>query len=221
VFTVDSCTSNPTATSCDLTLPAKQPAASQIEAQVSVPKTAPGGETIKFSATVSVPNGSGSPLTVTATAPTVTVAKAPPSPSASPTRSAAGAGSAHTPSPSGATATIPGATGNSSTLGAALPLGPIPLLGSSVPGLSTTIPAGSASSLFPQISPSAVPSPVPGSPASPGKGPVAASSVIPLSLTSSEFGAQIVGLIILLVGIAIAVTRVSLRKGRVPRKSDS
>jgi hypothetical protein len=112
-------------------------------------------------------------------------------------------------------------TGNSYTLGTALPIGAIPLVGSGVPGLSTTIPAGSASSLFPQISPSAAPSPVPGSQASPGKDPVAASSVIPLSLTSSEFGAQIVGLIILLLGIAIAVTRVSLRKVRVPRKSDS
>ena len=223
VFTVDSCASNPTATSCDLTLPAKQPAASQIEAQVSVPKTAPAGETIKFSATVSVPNGNGSPLTATATGPTVTVAKASPTPSASPTKSAAGGGSSPTTPSSGANGTIPGATGNGSTLGSALPLGPIPLLGSgvSVPGLSTTIPAGSASSLFPQISPSAAPSPVPGSLASPGKGPAAASSVIPLSLTSSEFGAQIVGLIILLLGIAIAVTRVSLRKVRVPRKSDS
>jgi len=220
-FTVDSCASNPTATSCDLTLPAKQPAASQIEAQVSVPKTAPAGETIKFSATVSVPNGSGSPLTATAAAPTVTVAKASPTPSTSPTKSAAGGGSSSTPTPGGANTTIPGATGNGSTLGSALPLGPIPLLGSSVPGLSTTIPAGSASSLFPQISPSTAPSPVPGSQASPGRGPAEASSVIPLSLTSSEFGAQIIGLIILLLGIAIAVTRVSLRKVRVPRKSDS
>jgi len=65
VFTVDSCASNPTKTSCDLTLPAAQPSAPQIEASVSVPKTAPAGETIKFTATVSVPDGSGSPLTAT------------------------------------------------------------------------------------------------------------------------------------------------------------
>ena len=42
--------------------------------------------------------------------------------------------------------------------------------------------------------------------------PVADSSRIPLSLGSSEFGAQIVGLIVLLLGVAIAVTRLSLRK---------
>jgi hypothetical protein len=51
--------------------------------------------------------------------------------------------------------------------------------------------------------------------ASPGKQrPVADRSTIPLSLSSSEFGAQLVGLVILLLGVAIAVTRVSLRKVR-------
>jgi hypothetical protein len=85
-----------------------------------------------------------------------------------------------------------------------------------VAGISTTIPAGNASSLFPQISPSASPSPAPGTTAaSPAKAqPVADSSRIPLSLSSSEFGAQIVGLIVLLLGVAIAVTRLSLRKTR-------
>jgi hypothetical protein len=85
-----------------------------------------------------------------------------------------------------------------------------------VGGVSTTIPAGNASSLFPQISPSASPSPAPGTPAASSKqaAPVADSSRIPLSLGSSEFGAQIVGLIVLLLGVAIAVTRLSLRKTR-------
>ncbi len=225
VFTVDNCTTNPTSTSCDLPLPAKQPAASQIEAQVSVPKTAPAGETIKFAATVSVPNGSGSPLTATASAPTVTVAKTTPSPSpsgSSKTKSAAGG-----PSPSstsgGSSVTTPGVSGTSYSLGTSLPLGSVPLVGSvplaGVAGTSTTIPAGSASSLFPQISPSSVPSPAPGSPAGPGEqGPVADPSTIPLSMGSSEFGAQLVGLIILLLGVAIAVTRVSLRKVRATGK---
>ena len=44
--------------------------------------------------------------------------------------------------------------------------------------------------------------------------PVADTSRIPLSLGSSEFGAQIIGLIVLLLGVAIAVTRLSVRKTR-------
>jgi hypothetical protein len=47
---------------------------------------------------------------------------------------------------------------------------------------------------------------------------VADSSTIPLSLGSSEFGAQILGLIVLLLGVAIAVTRISLRKTRAAGK---
>jgi hypothetical protein len=85
-----------------------------------------------------------------------------------------------------------------------------------IDGVSTTIPAGNASSLFPQISPSASPSPAASTPATSPKQaePVADSSRIPLSLGTSEFGAQIVGLIVLLLGVAIAVTRLSLRKTR-------
>ncbi|HEY4462386.1 MAG TPA: hypothetical protein VGN41_06930 [Streptosporangiaceae bacterium] len=82
------------------------------------------------------------------------------------------------------------------------------------------MPAGTASNLFPQISPSAVPSPAPGTQANPGRQtqPVADSSTIPLALGSSEFGAQILGLIVLLLGVAIAVTRISLRKSRAAGK---
>jgi hypothetical protein len=108
-------------------------------------------------------------------------------------------------------------SGTTYNLGSTLPVGALPV----VPGVSGTIPAGSASSLFPQISPSSSPSPAPGSQASPGKDPVATSSVIPLSLTSSEFGAQIIGLIILLLGVAIAVTRLSVRKVRATGKPGS
>jgi hypothetical protein len=84
-----------------------------------------------------------------------------------------------------------------------------------VAGISTTIPGGNASNLFPQINPSSTPSPAAGTPAAAkGSQPVADSSRIPLALGSSEFGAQIVGLIVLLLGVAIAVTRLSLRKTR-------
>ncbi|MGO9783623.1 MAG: hypothetical protein ACLPKE_22970 [Streptosporangiaceae bacterium] len=109
-------------------------------------------------------------------------------------------------------------SGSTYSLATSLPIGNIPVVGAGVPGTSTTIPAGSASSLFPQISPSASPGPAPGAEAGfgPGKqgGQVADSSTIPLSLGSSEFGAQIVGLIVLLLGVAFAVTRISLRKAR-------
>jgi hypothetical protein len=82
-----------------------------------------------------------------------------------------------------------------------------------VAGVSTTIPGGDASNLFPQISPSSTPSPEAGTPAgAKGAQPVADSSRIPLALGSSEFGAQIVGLIVLLLGVAIAVTRLSIRR---------
>jgi hypothetical protein len=110
--------------------------------------------------------------------------------------------------------------GSTYSLGTGLPIGSLPLVNAGVPGLSTTIPAGSASNLFPQISPSSVPSPAPGTQANPARQtqPVADSSTIPLALGSSEFGAQILGLIVLLLGVAIAVTRISLRKTRAAGK---
>jgi hypothetical protein len=203
-------------TTCNLSVPAAKPSAPQVETQVTVPKTATAGETVKYSATVTVTSGSDT-LTATATAATITVAKAAASPSAKPSSSTtqgAAAGSPDTSTPGGSTVDIPGLSGTTDNVGAAIPLGGLP----AVAGVSTTIPAGNASSLFPQISPSATPSPSPApstAAASPAKAqPVADSSRIPLSLSSSEFGAQIVGLIVLLLGVAIAVTRLSLRKTR-------
>jgi hypothetical protein len=201
-------------TTCNLSVPAAKPSAPQVETQVTVPKTATAGETVKYRATVTVTSGSDT-LTATATAATITVAKATASPSAKPSSSTthgAAAGAPAATTPGGATVDIPGLSGTTENVGAAIPLGALP----AVAGVSTTIPAGNASSLFPQISPSASPSPAPGTAAaSPVKAqPVADSSRIPLSLSSSEFGAQIVGLIVLLLGVAIAVTRLSLRKTR-------
>jgi hypothetical protein len=201
-------------TTCTLSVPAAKPTGPQVETQVTVPKTATAGETIKYSATVTVTSG-GDSLNATATAATITVAKAAASPSAKPSSSTtpgAAAGAPGASTPGGSTVNIPGLSGTTDNVGAAIPLGALP----AVAGVSTTIPAGNASSLFPQISPSASPSPAPGTTAAiPAKAqPVADSSRIPLSLSSSEFGAQIVGLIVLLLGVAIAVTRLSLRKTR-------
>ena len=186
-------------------LPSKQPATPQAEAQLTIPSNAPANDTITV---------------------TFTLAAGPqPSPSPGPTSS-----KSHTTSPStgsskggaggtggsGGTTSGVGVAGSTYSLGSSLPIGSLPLVNAGIPGISTTIPAGSASNLFPQISPSAVPSPAPGTQANPTRQtePVAASSTIPLSLGSSEFGAQILGLIVLLLGVAIAVTRISLRKGR-------
>jgi hypothetical protein len=216
VFTVDTCSST-SGTTCNLSVPIAKPAQPQVETQLTVPKTATGGETVKYSATVTVADGSTT-LTATATAPTITV-KAASSASASPskktTSAAAGSGSPSTPTSAGATVDLPGLSGTTENVGAAIPLGALPAV-AGVAGVSTTIPAGNASNLFPQISPSSTPSPSPGTAVAdpaPAK-PVADSSRIPLSLGSSEFGAQIIGLIVLLLGVAIAVTRLSLRKSR-------
>jgi len=87
--------------------------------------------------------------------------------------------------------------------------------------VSTTIPAGSASSLFPQINPSATPSPAPAPrPAPASRRSSADSSTIPLSLVSSEF-ARRSSADHLLLGVAIAVTRMSLRKARTTGKPGS
>jgi hypothetical protein len=211
-FTVDSCTTT-SGTTCNLTVPTAKPSQPQVETQITVPKTATAGETVKYSATVTVTDGS-STLTATAAAPTITVkAAASASPSATKkTSQAAAAGSGSIDQSAGADVDIPGLSGSTENIGS-VQLGALP----AVAGISTTVPAGNASNLFPQISPSSSPTPAPGTqPAAPNKAtePVADSSRIPLSLGSSEFGAQIIGLIVLLLGVAIAVTRLSLRKTR-------
>ncbi|HWG14090.1 MAG TPA: hypothetical protein VG268_12535 [Streptosporangiaceae bacterium] len=201
-------------------MPTTQPSQPQVEMQVEVPKNAPAGETITYRATLTVKNGSSN-VTAQATAPAVTVAKAAttsptPTPTKSNSPSANGGGSKSSGStPAGSTVTIPGLSSTTAGIGTNIPIGPLP----AVAGVSTTIPGGNASNLFPQISPSSTPSPAAGTPAgtpaaAKGSQPVADSSRIPLALGSSEFGAQIVGLIVLLLGVAIAVTRLSLRKTR-------
>jgi hypothetical protein len=175
-------------------LPTKKPAIPQAEAELTIPTHVPNGDqvTVAFKMTAS-PEPS-------------------PSPSASSSKSTAGKSTAGTSA--GSTGTTSGTSGTTYSL----PVGSLPLVGATgVPGISATLPAGNASNLFPQINPSTAPSPAPGTQADPGRGaqPVADSSTIPLSLGSSEFGAQILGLIMLLLGVAIAVTRISLRKTRI------
>jgi len=75
--------------------------------------------------------------------------------------------------------------------------------------------------LFPQITPSTAPSAAPrtGHAADQGQDTVARSSVIPISLTSPQFEAQILGLIVLLFGVAVVVTGISVRKVRAAGKA--
>jgi hypothetical protein len=212
-YTVDTCTSI-SGTTCTLgTVAAKQPSGPQFEVQVQVPKNAPAGEKITYSATLKVTNGAKTASKMATQTATVTKAAASPSstPSSS-TSASAGGSSTTTPAGDGSTATISGLTGSLGD-GTSIPVGPLP----AVAGVSTTIPGGNASNLFPQISPSSTPSPAAGTPANAqGTQPVADSSRIPLALGSSEFGAQIVGLIVLLLGVAIAVTRLSIRRKGTP-----
>jgi hypothetical protein len=96
--------------------------------------------------------------------------------------------------------------------------------GSGTP-VTTNVPAGSAVGLFPEITPSAAPptsatgngsgaNPRANSGANSGQNAMATSSVIPISLTGSEFEAQIIALIILLLGITVVMTGISVRKVR-------
>jgi hypothetical protein len=95
-----------------------------------------------------------------------------------------------------------------------IPLGPIPQLngvGSQLVG------AGNAAGLFPQISPSAAPSPAPGAGTRPGRqnaDPKATVSLLPLGMPVVT--AQIIGLVALALAILLGLTRMSLfrRPGR-------
>jgi hypothetical protein len=250
LFTFAGCGCRPAGTSFALTLPAGTPDAPQIEAQVSVPETAPAGEKIGFSATVSVASASGSPLTASGRAPAVTVARAPaaPTPASSPKSTAASsAGSASGGSGSGGPgsggsvsggsasggsgAATPSQLGTGGDLGAggsadaglalagvgglaAVPIGALPVVGSGGPGSTVNVPAGSAANLFPQIKPSPAASQAPktGPGAQPGQDAVAAGTTSPISLSGAQFGSQIVGLMVLLLGVAVVAVGVSVRK---------
>jgi hypothetical protein len=100
--------------------------------------------------------------------------------------------------------------------GAALPIGALPTIGSGASGGTVNVPAGSAANLFPQINPSSAPSqaPKPGRAAQSGQDAVAAAATSPISLTGAQLGSQLVGLMVLLLGVAVVATGVSVRKAR-------
>jgi hypothetical protein len=131
----------------------------------------------------------------------------------------------------GSAATVPGADVPGVTfsdapvaagaLGVALPIGALPVVGAGGPAVTKNVPAGNAASLFPEITPSAAPPTTAagsgtgtGPGASSGQDAVATSAVLPISLTGSQFEAQIIGLMILLIGITVVLTGISVRKVR-------
>jgi len=83
-----------------------------------------------------------------------------------------------------------------------------------LPGTSNTpLPGAGAGGLFPTVGPSATPGLSPGAQARPGgTAPVTVSSVLPLN--SRLVGSQIAGVAVLVLGVAIAITRLSVRKPR-------
>jgi hypothetical protein len=141
-------------------------------------------------------------VTLTATASVVTTGTWTP-PSAAETVAVAAAPAS--PASSSAGASSPGVSPETN-----LPLGPIPNLN----GISSQlIGAGDASGLFPAISPSATPSPLPGGQAL-GSGttgrPSPSSSAI--AFVQPGLTGQVAGLIALAVAVLLTVTRLSLRR---------
>jgi hypothetical protein len=98
----------------------------------------------------------------------------------------------------------------------AVPIGALPVIGSGTAGGTINVPAGSAANLFPQIGPSATPSAKPGTGRSTNQdqSTMDMSSVGPISLSGSEFGSQVIGLTVLLLGIAVFAVGISIRKVR-------
>jgi hypothetical protein len=171
--------------------------------------------TLKAQIPVAASASSVTSVQLTATASIVTKEKWTP-PSAAETVAVSAASSSASPSParSSAGASSPGASPQTS-----LPLGPIPDLNGAS---SQLIGAGSASGLFPWVSPSATPSPLPGGQAPVGQGtekPVPGSSAI--AFVQPGLTGQVAGLIALAVAVLLTVTRLSLRKRFRSRKQGS
>jgi hypothetical protein len=168
---------------------------------------------VSLRAQIPVAAGASSVTSVrlTATASVVTTEKWTP-PSAGETVAVTAASASPAGSPAGASP--PGISPETT-----LPLGPIPNLNGVY---SQLIGAGDASGLFPAISPSDTPSPLPGSPAPGGEAkgrPNPSSSAI--AFVQPGLTGQVAGLIALAVAVLLTVTRLSLRRRFRSRKQGS
>jgi hypothetical protein len=112
-----------------------------------------------------------------------------------------------------------GTTGAGPTVGAisTLPLGQLPTLAGAG---SSLIPGVTAGGLFPTVNPSSAPDPTSGAQAKAAASstPVANTSTLPIG--TPQASAQIVGLAVLALGVALAVTRLSVRKRPAPGGKD-
>ncbi|HEY2578037.1 MAG TPA: hypothetical protein VGI74_17180 [Streptosporangiaceae bacterium] len=180
------------------------PQASDLQVQAAVPSAAPAGDSATLTATVTgAASQAGKPGQAT-TAATVSIVAAPPtSRRPAPTHShssSSGHGKQH------------GSTGGGGT-----GLQPVSLPSLSSPSGSTT--AGDPAIEFPAITP--VPDPAPVQPSRSAKathGPYRASeaaNIVPLN--AGELGGQVAGLIVLVLGVALVLMRVSVRGPAQPR----
>ena len=158
---------------------------------------------VSLSAQIPVAAGAGSvtSVTLTATASVVTTGTWTP-PSAAETVAVTAAPAS--PASSAAGASSPGVSPQTN-----LPLGPLPDLN----GISSQLSgAGDASGLFPAISPSATPSPLPGGQALGGATGRADPSSSAIAFVQPGLTGQVAGLIALAVAVLLTVTRLSLRR---------
>jgi hypothetical protein len=172
--------------------------ASELQAQVDVPSAAPAGDTVTLTATAAgTASGAAGSGQVT-TAATVSIIAAPhtsprPTPRHSPARH---------PKP------------HSSSSPAALGSGLRPADLPSLTGPSSSVTVGNPSIAFPAINPG--PSSAPATPAhsvKPVRGPYRASvaaNILPLN--GGQLGGQVAGLLVLVLGVALVIVRVSVRR---------
>jgi hypothetical protein len=201
----------------------------ELAAQVSVPKTATSGETVTLTATATgAAPGASSAGSVSGIAGVRVVAPPPPTtPSPKPTHHSSGHGHHHGHSSSGHSGGGSGSGGGVGTneqpsgselgtgLGGSSPLSGLPPL----TGVDNSGSSGNPGNRFPTISPSTSPSGPAGSPTATAHAryhPTTVADILPLN--TRQVGSQLAGLIVLAIGIAIAVVRVSLRKPRAQGK---
>jgi hypothetical protein len=175
------------------------PQASDLQAQALVPATAPSGDSVTLTAEVTgTASGSGSSGQVSQAATVDVVAPPPSSPRTTPPTHHHSGSSRHSKPHS------------SSSPDGGLQPGSLP----SLSGPSGSVTAGNPSIEFPAIDPG--PSPASASPAhrvKPSRGPYRASEAANiLPLNGGQLDGQVAGLIVLVLGVALVILRISLRR---------
>ena len=199
------------------TVPVNQTVAMQ--AQVAVPSKSSAGTGALPDTATGTATGASTSGSVSSSASYTVTAAPPPSSPPPPHKSGHGHGHSSGGSHSGGSGS---GSGSGSQVGTNAGLDHIAGLGGLLPLINSNVGSGSVTganpgNLFPTISPS---SGAPGSgPASRSHGPYRPRNVADvLPLNSSQINSQIIGLVVLGIGVVIAVARVSLRKPRAQAK---